>query len=58
MSYNSVRRRGRERIIGQNRDYFYCGMAPFALSRCWEFFSFSAVAPASAFRRKVKHHAM
>jgi hypothetical protein len=58
MSYNSGRRRGRERVIGQDRDYFYYGMAPFALSCYWEFFSFSAVAPASAFRCKVKHRAM
>ena len=58
MSYNSERRGGLERVIGHKKDYFCSGRAPFALSCYLEFCSFSAGARASAFRRKVKHHAM
>lgn len=57
MSYNNVRRRGRERQLVPIK--IICSGMDAAVQLCGlEFFSVSAVAPASAFRRKVKHHAM
>jgi hypothetical protein len=55
MSYNNVRRRGHNQVIGRNKSYLFSGVAPSCFLR---FFGVSGVAPASAFRRKVKHHAM
>lgn len=57
MSYNSVRRSDQERVSSQIGIIYY-GIAPFTLSDYPEFSGLSAAARASAFRRKVKHHAL